>query len=478
MASWFSVAGGCTVTNVVVDGGCTVRQAQDGTGVVASHALFEVSGAASSLTLGAGTVLRNACNASGPGGAVLASGGAALRMAVGASIVGCTAADGGGVTVEAASFVPGGGSIASNASGRFGGGVYAGPQATVTLSGLAEVRANTAKRTGGGVYVDPAARLVMTGGSVVNNAASAENDDGGAYAGAYVGGVALGAYEGASPLVTLGGAALVSGNVGRPARGSSTDAPKASDLEAARSGSSYAIAVDASGLAATASVGITSADPTLLAAGAQFASRAGSTPAEGLQLFFNDADAGLASVAGAGDAVVWRGLHADVTFTKVGADQRTGDTVKLGGAKFNLYRYVGSVALGPLTINGGSIDLASTTSSQWAPVIAADGTVGAPGVASNVPYVFESSSSAETLGQVKLTQLTPASWYMLVEAGAPDGYQQPAGQWAFQAVELSGSGGYGIDATTLLARKDDGGLPPPRSPPPSPWAVPSSAAST
>ncbi len=173
--------------------------------------------------------------------------------------------------------------------------------------------------------------------------------------------------------------------------------------------------MDASGLAATASVGITSADPTLLAAGAQFASRAGSTPAEGLQLFFNDADAGLASVAGAGDAVVWRGLHADVTFTKVGADQRTGDTVKLGGAKFNLYRYVGSVALGPLTINGGSIDLASTTSSQWAPVIAADGTVGAPGVASNVPYVFESSSSAETLGQVKLTQLTPASWYMLVK---------------------------------------------------------------
>ena len=109
-------------------------------------------------------------------------------------------------------------------------------------------------------------------------------------------------------------------------------------------------------------------------------------------------------------------------------------------------------------------------------MIAADGTVGAPGVASNVPYVFESSSSAETLGQVKLTQLTPASWYMLVEAGAPDGYQQPAGQWAFQAVELSGSGGYGIDATTLLARKDDGACRPPRSPPPSPWTGPSSAA--
>ena len=50
---------------------------------------------------------------------------------------------------------------------------------------------------------------------------------------------------------------------------------------------------------------------------------------------------------------------------------------------------------------------------------------------------------------------------MLVEAGAPDGYQQPAGQWAFQAVELSGAGGYGIDLGTLLAREDDGGLPPP-----------------
>lgn len=458
VSSWFSVAGGLSVTNLVVDGGCTVRQAQDGTGIAADHALFEVSGASSSLTVGAGAALRNAYNASGPGGAVLAAGGATLRMTVGASITGCTAADGGGVTVEAATFAQSGGSIASNASGRFGGGVYAGPQATVTLSGLAEVRANTAKRTGGGVYVDPAARLVMTGGSVVNNAASAENNDGGAYAGAYVGGVALGAYAGTSPLVTLSGAALVSGNVGRPVKGSSTDAPKASDLEAARSGTSYAIAVDTSGLAPTAAVGITSADPTLLAAGAQFASRTGSTPVVGLQLFFNNANAGLAAVAGTGSAVVWRGLHADVTFTKVGADQRTGATVKLGGAQFNLYRYVGSVALGPLTINGGSIDLATTASAQWAPVIAADGTVGAPGDDSNVPYVFESSSSADTLGQVKLTQLAPASWYMLVEVSAPDGYQKPTGQWAFQAIELSGAGGYGIDVSTLLARKGDGGL--------------------
>lgn len=457
-SSWFSVAGGLTVTNLVVDGACTARQAQDGTGIAADHALFEASGAASALTVGAGAALRNAYNASGPGGAVHAADGAVASMVSGSSVTGCTAADGGGVAVEAASFAQRGGSIASNVSERLGGGVYAGPRATVTLAGLSEVRGNTAKRTGGGIYVDADAQLAMAGGSVANNAASAENDDGGAYAGAYVGGVAIGAYAGTSPLVTIGGAALVTGNAGRAAEGSPADAPKASDLEAARSGSSYAVAVDASGLAATASVGVTSADPTLLAPGAQFASRAGSAPEAGLRQFFNNANAGLAAVAGAGDAVVWRSLRADVTFTKVGADQRTGATVKLGGAKFNLYRYVGSVDLGPLTINGGSIDLASTTSAQWAPVIAVDGTVGAPGDPSNAPFVFESSSNAETLGQVKLTQLSPASWYMLVETGAPEGYQQPTGQWAFQAIELAGSGGYGIDVGTLLARKGDGGL--------------------
>ena len=456
LSSWFSVAGGLTVANVVVDGACAARQVQNGTGVVGNQALFEVAGASSSLSLGAGTTLKNAYNASGPGGAVHASAGATVRMAAGSVVTGCcTATDGGGVAVESASFAHDGGSISSCTSARFGGGVYLGAQGSATMTGLAEVRGNVAKRSGGGLYVDGMGRLVLSGGTVAANACSAENDGGGAYAGAYVGGIGLGTYAGSDPLVTVSGVALVSGNLGRPAQGHAADSPKPSDLEVARAGASYSLAVDASGLAPTAAVGITSADPALLAAGAQFASRIGTAPVVGLQLFFNNANAALAAVAGAGQAVVWRGLHADVSFTKVGCDQATGKTVKLAGAKFAVYRYVGSVALGPLTINSGSIDLAATSSSQWAPVVAADGTEGAPGDTANVPYEFVSSSN----GTVELTQLTPAAWYMLVEIEAPAGYQQPTGQWAFQALELSGStGGYGIDTTTLLARKGDGGV--------------------
>lgn len=457
--SWLSVAGGLTVTNLVMDGACALRQGQSGTGVVGQQALIEVAGASSSLALNAGTTLKNACNATGPGGAVHASAQATVRLSTGAAVTGCTAADGGGVAVENATFTQAGGSVNGCTAARFGGGVYVGSQATASMAGLAEVRGNVAKRSGGGLYVDAAARLTLSGGTVAANACSAENNDGGAYAGAFVGGIGLGSYASATPLVTLSGATLVSGNLGRPPKGLSTDSPKASDLEVARAGTSYSLVVDASGLAPTAAVGITSASSSLLAAGAQFASRVGTAPIVGLQLFFNNANAGLAAVAGAGDAVVWRGLSADVSFTKVGLDQATGKTVKLAGAKFAVYRYVGSLNITPITINGGSIDLATTLSTQWAPVVAADGTTGTAGDPSNVPYVFTSSSSADTLGVVNLTQLTPAAWYMLVEVEAPAGYQQPTGQWAFQALELSGSvGGYGIDVSTLLARKGDGGL--------------------
>lgn len=459
-ASWFSVAGGLALENVAVDGACTTRQAQEGAGIAAEHALFEVSGASSSLAVGKGAVLRDARNAAGAGGAVRAFGGAAVRLSAGGLISGCTAADGGGVSVQEASFEQDGGSVQSCVSASTGGGVHAGPGASVALSGSAEVRANTAGRTGGGLYVDAAAHLTMTGGVVSGNAAAAE-DGGGSFEDAHVGGVALGQYAGGDPLVEVGGTASVSGNLGRAPGGSASDDPIPSDLETARSGSSWALAVDASGLSSTASVGVTSADPVLLVAGARFASCAGTPSEEALAPLFNDADAGLVAAMGAGGAVVWRAEHTDVSFTKVGADQRTGDAVKLGGAKFSLYRYVGSVEIGPFTINGGSVDLASTSSPQWAPVIAADGTVGAAGDESNVPYVFESSSDADALGQVVLTQVAPATWYMLVEVGAPEGFQLPTGQWAFQAVELSGSGGYGIDTGTLLARNGDGGLPPP-----------------
>ncbi|WP_302547862.1 SpaA isopeptide-forming pilin-related protein [Gordonibacter pamelaeae] len=157
-------------------------------------------------------------------------------------------------------------------------------------------------------------------------------------------------------------------------------------------------------------------------------------------------------------------VRADVSFVKVGADQEAGTRMPLAGARFNVYRYVGDVELGPDTVNGGSIDLASPGSAQWAAVMGPSGEEGQPG-GLDEPYAFVSSDGSEPgapAGTVTLAGLSPDAWYMLVEASAPAGYQLPTGQWAFRVVESpEGSGSYAIDASTLLARQgSDGSLPP------------------
>lgn len=156
-------------------------------------------------------------------------------------------------------------------------------------------------------------------------------------------------------------------------------------------------------------------------------------------------------------------VHASVSFVKTGTDQQAGTGTPLSGAVFGVYRYVGDVGLDAVSVNGGSIDLASPASTQWAPVTGTAGEEGAAG-SGEEPLGFASSDGTDgvAVGMVTLEGLAPGEWYMLVETSAPAGYQLPAGQWAFKAVESpSGAGSYAIDVHQLLARQGaDGSLPP------------------
>lgn len=459
MTSSFGVAGGLTLRALAVDGAC----AGSG-GISGASAVFEGAGSGSSLTLDTGAIIRNACNANGSGGAVNLVSGATATTKAGSVVDGCSARDGGGIAAAGSTLNVQGGIISNCRASRYGGGVYAGLAAATTIAGATTVQGNVAGRSGGGAYVDATGRLVLTGGSITANACSATDSDDGAYAGAYVGGIGHARYTGGTAPIAVAGTAVVSGNVGRVPGSSAATAPTPSDTETARAGGAYSLAVAAPGMALTAAVGVTSADPTLLASHAQFASYSGTaaSSATNLQTLFNDSMAVTLGTAGGGQAIVWRAARVDVSFTKVGPDQATGKYVKLAGATFSVYRYAGLSDLTSLTINSGSIDLASLSSTQWAPVIAADGTEGTPGNPSNVPYAFTSSSQPGQVGNVLLTQLVPGAWYMLVETAAPVGYQKAVGQWAFKARENPlGSNAYTIDTTTLLARKDSNGIAPP-----------------
>ena len=147
-------------------------------------------------------------------------------------------------------------------------------------------------------------------------------------------------------------------------------------------------------------------------------------------------------MAEAGDAVVWRGLLRRRVVHEGGYRPGPGKTVKLARREVRGVPLRGlPPSITPITINGGSIDLATTLSTQWAPVVAADGTTGMAGDPSNVPYVFTSSSSADTLGVVNLTQLTPAAWYMLVEVEGACGLSaahRPMGVPGARAVGIGG----------------------------------------
>ncbi len=463
-----AVAGRLSVRGVVFDGGCTPGQWRNGGGLQASVAFLSVSGAGSSLSLGSGATVQNACAVTSSGAGVFAGAGGTFYLMKGSAVLNCTALDGGGVGASSSSASSPavlrleGGSIEGCRAVRMGGGVYVGSNASAALSASAFVRSNVAGRSGGGAYVESTGKLTVSDAAVSENACLADSVDAGRRS-AHVGGIGTGAFSGESPLVVLSGNAVVSGNYGRGAdEGSGADA-SSSDLEAAGSSGRYSVTVEAAGLGSSARVGITSADDSLLARGAVFAQvKCGqASAAANLGAFFNNKMPGFFGAAGLGSSVVWRAPTVGVSFTKVGANQTTGLYAPLPGATFNVYRYVGCVEVCASSINDGRIDRASLTSKQWAPLIGAAGEEGAPGNAANVPFAF-SSASGSSAGIVSLTGLMPGSWYMLVETSAPRGFQKPVGQWALKVVEQpAGSGSYVIDATTMLARKgSDGSLPP------------------
>lgn len=470
VAASFSVAGGLSFSNVILDGGCTPLQAQTGLGIKSSSALVSATGVGATVVLGSGSTVQNAWNAIGSGGGLFVGAGATATIGEGASLIGCTARDGGGIACSSdtaatpSRLVIAGGTIASSVASRFGGGVFVGARSTASLGGAAKVQSNRADCSGGGLYVDASGTLAVTGGMVSNNASTAI-DQVSAVGCAFVGGIGHGMFTGGSALITLSGNAVVSGNFGRPAGSPAYIDPGPSDVQVEYAGNAYSLGVAAAGLGSGASVGVTSANVALLTSGAQFTAVAGgnASAAAYLDSFFNNS-ADLHGGAGVGAAVCWRSQRVNASFVKVGADQSTGTAVALGGARFNVYRYVGTLDLCTITINAGGIDLAGLASTQWAPVTGPNGEEGNAGGVSNTPYAFISSdgTSGVARGTVQLTGLAPGVWYMLVEAGAPAGYQRPGGQWAFKVVESpTTSGKYSIDSKTMLARKGVDGLLPP-----------------
>ncbi|MEG1494239.1 MAG: hypothetical protein RR380_08190 [Gordonibacter sp.] len=467
-ASALVIMGGITLGTLSFEGACTPAQAASGLGLQATRPLFEVSGASSALTLGEGARIANACTVGATGGAIRAGTGSTVVVS-GGSISACTAQDGGALAVSSddsaspATLRVDGGSVSGCFARRWGAGIFVGKNASATLAGSAEVRGNTASLSGGGVYVDTLGLLAMKGGMIADNACTAQDSSGSA---AHVGGVGSAAFRGGAARITVSGNASVCGNKGRAAGESSAATARASDLEVARANTSYLVALGAEGLGSSARIGITATDQALLASGAQYAvvSSGLASDAPNLSLIFNNNDASLIACAGLGQAVVWRPLRVSVSFAKVGAIQETGLYKPLAGAAFSLYRYVGSTVLNAGSINSAAVEAASITSTQWAPVVAADGTEGLPGVSTNVPYAFTSAdgTGAASAGTVTLQGIDTSAWYMLVETAAPLGYSKPRGQWAFRTVETApGTGVYRIDTQAMLARIGSDGSQPP-----------------
>ena len=403
-ASYVLLMGGAALTTLDIefDGRSTPDQTDAGTGVRANRALIELSGA--QLAMGSGTRIVNAYNA--------------------------------------------------DATSGLGGGMYVGSGSVATVQGGAVIKDNATTGSGGGVFVDTGASLVLQDSFVTENRSFGTAS--GELNGSWVGGVGNQAGS-----VTVSGNAVVTGNLGARESGSAQVSQVPSDLE---TNASFITVADA-GLGSGASIGITSANETFLQSGQQFAQAEGGNASvvQGLEMFFNNGNASLNGSAGQGAAVVWLYERTDVAFTKVGADQSTGLYRTLSGASFNVYRYVGAVDIDASSIADGRIDLASVSSTQWAPVLDDQGTEGTAGNAGNVPYEFVSSDGTGGIsrGQVDLTSLQPGAWYMLVEAEAPAGYQKAVGQWAFRVHEVS-AGNFTIDLASVLARPGQGGELPPR----------------
>ena len=140
--SMFANEGAFTVTNITLDGGSKNNRtcSTDG-GIINSSG---------TLTVTTGAVLQNSNVGNYNGGAIYASAGTVNINGDSNTIIGGYA---------------GAANTAAN-----GGGIYVGTNASVTVSGSAEISHNTATANGGGIY--SAGTVSMTGGSINRNAAT------------------------------------------------------------------------------------------------------------------------------------------------------------------------------------------------------------------------------------------------------------------------------------------------------------------
>jgi hypothetical protein len=223
----FTVNGGLTLENIIVDGGAVwaggtasppspAFGASNTGGLTATKPLIIASGAGAKLTLGAGAVLRNICISSGDDRA-----GGGMRADTGAEVIinggevcynqsGYTGGgivlqdssqmntkltlisgsinnnksyphDGGGINAEYGIIKIQGGSITKNRANTTGGGinVNAGGASTMTISG-GEISGNIAGQKGGGIKAGQNYTVTMSGGTISGNSASGTTiDDGG-----------------------------------------------------------------------------------------------------------------------------------------------------------------------------------------------------------------------------------------------------------------------------------------------------------
>ena len=192
--------GTLTLSNLTLDGG----------GVEANSAMITTQG---SLTLDIGTLMQNARNTDGTGGAIYASAG---TVTVNSTIRSCRAKNGGAI-YSTGSLVEINGLLSGN-SAENGGAIYYSGTGTIRLSGT--LTGNTASTGNGGAVYATAGTVAVNGGSLGGN--TANNGLGGAvYMGSgavqvtegAVGGTANVAKNGAAIFVQSGSASFSGGSV-------------------------------------------------------------------------------------------------------------------------------------------------------------------------------------------------------------------------------------------------------------------------
>ena len=173
----------------------------------------------------------------------------------------------------------------------------------------------------------------------------------------------------------------------------------------------------------------------------------------------------VSEVGGSNWCVYARWKQKGVEFSKVGFDSASGTYRLLSGASFNVYKWqgeAGEITASSINDAAGTVPLAGKAgnySARWIPLTSDKDGKTVDGVQpTDVPKTFSSADD----GTVQLDGLDPSAWYMLVETGAPDGYQVPGGQWAFKVSFPSDQAeDYDFDVNQILGKRDASGFSPP-----------------